>query len=196
MHYYSTTDANEKRRILLLIAIVAIISTWEVSSILSKQHVTLPWWFIAPSVIGVYGLLYTLFDKYVWKIKALHKLSVIKTPNLEGDWEGMLISSFDPNSSKTVNVKISQTWTEIEIVLRSDSSQSHSIAAFISSKEPGGAAVIYQYQNNPKVHAVDTMEIHYGTTKLTLIEEGKLEGEYYSGRGRQNYGSLSLKKKS
>jgi hypothetical protein len=38
------------------------------------------------------------------------------------------------------------------------------------------------------------MQIHHGTARLRVIDENTLEGDYYSGRGRQNYGSITLRK--
>ncbi|MGC2423187.1 MAG: hypothetical protein WA666_02405 [Nitrospirota bacterium] len=179
--------------VLLVIAIVSIISAWLISIIFTKLKVALPWWIESPSVIGFYGLFYTVFDKYLWRTELIRKIGLVNTPDFEGKWDGNLFSSFGKNSYENVNVKIIQTWTKMQILLFTNKSQSHSLAAFISVNDPGGPSLIYQYQNNPKPNAINTMQIHYGTTKLNLTEQG-LEGEYYSGRGRQNYGSLSLKK--
>jgi hypothetical protein len=40
------------------------------------------------------------------------------------------------------------------------------------------------------------MNIHHGTTRLQISEDvNSLEGEYYSGRGRQQYGRIVFKRK-
>ena len=49
------------------------------------------------------------------------------------------------------------------------------------------------YVNEPKSGAVGTMNMHQGTAVLKLKEQ-ILEGDYYSGRGRQGIGSITLHK--
>ena len=51
------------------------------------------WWYMmAPAgVTFLYGLIYWLFDNYIWKWKLLRK--VLNVPDLNGHWEGNLISA-------------------------------------------------------------------------------------------------------
>ncbi len=118
---------------------------------------------------------------------------MVKTPIINGEWEGVCVSSFNNNTPQNVTLSIKQTWTTIQIVLTAASSQSHSLAAAITIETPGGPMLSYQYQSDPRSGSHDGMHIHYGTTRL-IIKENLLEGEYYSGRDRQNTGTLSLKK--
>jgi len=68
---------------------------------------------------------------------------------------------------------------------------SHSESASIVINAPEGKYLNYQYINDPKSNAVETMSTHRGTARLIFDEKkNTLEGEYYSGRGRQNFGSL------
>ena len=47
----------------------------------------------------------------------------------------------------------------------------------------------YEYLNVPLPNAKKTMHIHRGNVRFSLETDGKvLEGEYYSGRGRQTFG--------
>jgi hypothetical protein len=79
--------------------------------------------------------------------------------------------------------------------LATDQSSSHSESASIVIDTPEGKYLSYQYINDPKSNAVETMSIHRGTVRLIFDEKkNTLEGEYYSGRGRQNFGSLSFKR--
>jgi len=43
-------------------------------------------------------------------------------------------------------------------------------------------------------HAKTTMSIHYGTALVRLVNPTRLQGEYYSGRDRQTFGSIELEK--
>jgi predicted pore-forming effector associated with SMODS systems len=58
-------------------------------------------------------------------------------------------------------------------------------------------SVSYQYTNEPVVSARSTMHTHRGTATLVLKNGGLiLEGEYYSGRDRQNIGTIRLEKET
>jgi len=192
MHPYST-NTNERKIIPFYLACIAIVLTWGMSAILAKLQISFPWWASAPSVMGIYGLLYSVFDKFIWRKPFLKKLGIIKTPDISGKWRGKLQSSFNSQDFVNTDVKISQTWTEIEILLKTDNSCSNSTVASIMVGVSNNASLHYQYQNNPKSSSVDSMQIHYGTTYLSCSGD-KLEGEYYSGRGRQNIGSIELHK--
>jgi len=194
MHAYSL-DTNERRYVFLILAIVSIVLSWGFQQLLLKYHISLPWWVENPSVLFVYGILFLAFDKWLWKF--FGKMNVSKTPNLNGEWEGSLKSSFDNHSGDIkVKLKIVQTWTEINILLRTDHSSSHSESASIINKAPEGIYLCYQYINDPKTNAAETMNIHRGTVRLLLNEKEKcLEGDYYSGRGRQNFGCLNFRRK-
>ncbi len=91
-------------------------------------------------------------------------------------------------------LEIKQTWTEISVVLESSTSRSHTLVAAMQVHAPEGIVLSYQFRNDPKPAAVGTMQIHYGTARLRLSDGGVLEGDYYSGRGRQNYGSIHIKR--
>ena len=53
--------------------------------------------------------------------------------------------------------------------------------------------MIYVYTNDVKADSVDTMQNHTGTVILDY-KNGKLDGNYYTGRGRETIGTMSLKK--
>lgn len=193
MHQYSI-DTTERSIVPLFIAVTAILSALGLNSGLGAVGLTVPWWFDAPSVMGFYALFYSLFDNYIWHWDFLHLIRIVKTPIIDGEWEGSCTSSFN-NTTHDVSLSIKQTWTTMQVVLTAPSSQSHSLVAAITMETPGGPMLNYQYQSDPRSGSDNGMHIHYGTTRL-VIKEGLLEGEYYSGRDRQNTGTLSLKRKS
>ena len=193
MHPYSI-DTEERKNILLLLAIISIIVSLGFYKILINCQISLPWWIEGPSVLFLYGLLFVVFDKWLWQY--FRKIGFIKTPNLSGEWSGHLETSFDSQSSKVgVTLKIFQSWTRIKIILTTDRSLSYSEVASIIINVPEGKYLSYQYINEPKSNAVKTMSIHRGTARLLLDEKKNvLDGEYYSGRDRQNIGSLHFEK--
>lgn len=193
MHPYSI-DTEERKTILLFIAIVSIVLTWGFYKILNYYKVILFWWVESPSVLSFYGLLFIIFDKRAWDF--FRRVGFIKTPNLIGEWNGYLKTSFDEHSSEIkATLRIFQTWTRIKILLTTEHSISHSETASIVIDTPEEKYLTYQYINEPKPGAVKTMSIHRGTVQLLFNEkENTLVGEYYSGRGRQNFGSLNFKR--
>jgi hypothetical protein len=195
MHPYSI-ETDERRNILLILAVISIALAWSFHQLMSIFEIGLPWWTESPSVLFFYGFLYTIFDKWCWKW--LRKIRLIKTPDLNGEWDGTLKTSFDSHTSELkTTLKIFQTWTKIKTILTANHSVSYSEAASIILEAPEGKYLSYQYVNEPKSSAVQTMSIHRGTTKLLFDEKAdKLSGEYYSGRDRQNFGSLSFTRKT
>ena len=191
MHSYSI-DTNERKSIFLVLAIVSIVFSWSFYTILGNYKISLAWWIESPSVLFFYGLFFIIFDKWLWQY--FKKIKFVKTPNLNGEWSGNLKSSFDSHSAEVeATLKIFQTWTRIKILLTTNQSSSQSETASIVIDVPEGNYLSYQYINEPKSSAVDTMSIHRGTVRLIFDEKkNTLNGEYYSGRDRQNFGSLKF----
>ncbi len=57
----------------------------------------------------------------------------------------------------------------------------------------GDTLLIYDYWSEPKAAATATLHATRGTAYLNGTKN-HLEGQYYTGRDRQNYGNLSLDK--
>lgn len=193
MHSYSI-DKEERNYILLFLIIVSIFLSWGLYKLLKYYQIILPWWVDSPSVLFFYGILFAIFDKWVWRFFSM--IGLLKTPNLNGEWQGNIKSSFDNHESEIkATLKIFQTWTRIKILLTTEQSVSKSEVASIITEAPEGKYLNYQYINEPIPGPNKTMSIHRGTTRLLFNEKDKtLSGEYYSGMGRQNFGSLVLKK--
>jgi hypothetical protein len=63
--------------------------------------------------------------------------------------------------------------------------------------DEGSATLTYEYTNEPRALAIDTMHAHRGTAYLVLKKDGNkdhLEGDYYAGRDRQNVGQITLER--
>lgn len=195
MHSYAT-DPIERKIVPLFIAVMGILTAWFFYSILGTLLITLPWWIEAPSVIGFYYLCYAFFNKYLWRWWPFRIISAVKVPDLNGTWKGHLISSFDEHAARQdATIKISQSWTQISIILETSNSKSHSLIAAIIMEKPTGAILSYEYLNEPLPNAPPTMYTHRGTARLTIQANWKeFEGEYYSGRGRQTFGILKFKR--
>lgn len=193
MHPYSI-ETEERKNILLLLAVVSVVLTLSFHKVFSYYEVTLPWWIESPSILFFYGLLFIVFDKWLWKF--FRNMRLIKTPNLNGEWCGNIKTSFDEHSSEVkASIKIFQTWTRIKVILTTEYSLSYSEVASVIAAAPEGKYLSYQYTNEPKSNTIQTMSIHKGTAKLLFDEKtATLSGEYYSGRDRQNFGSLHFER--
>jgi hypothetical protein len=194
MHGYST-DSSERRVVPLLLALLAIALAWVTSKSLATAHLSVPWWADAPSSMAFYGLLYRLFDKQLWRNSLVHRLGLVRIPNLTGRWRGYLITSFDGHAKRhNVIINIFQSWTQIAVYLATATSISRSCAAVIQLDDPEGASLIYQYQNQPLANAKKSMHMHCGTAQLRISNCGCLAGDYYAGRDRRTFGRICCKR--
>ncbi len=196
MHPYATNSA-ERQTVPLLIAAVAFLIAWAVSTVLRYYKIELPFWVEVPSTAGLYGLGYEWFRKKLWRLKVLSLLSWVQTPTIDGEWNGHVQTSFDEHATQHgVTVVIKQNWTEISVRLKSRYSGSHSVIGAITVDD-AQSLLSYEYINEPLPGSVDTMHTHRGTTRLKISNDrSRLEGEYYSGRDRKNEGILILEKSS
>ncbi len=192
MHSY-ITDSSERRDVPLWLAGISILLSWALYTSLAKLKFGVPWWIDAPSVVGFYGGLYKLFDCYCWRWKLLRTIGIVKVPVLDGHWKGYVISSHDDHKEKhPVSAQIRQNWTQMQIILKGQFSQSYSFLAAILTDAPEGIVLDYEYKNEPISNATETMQMHNGTARLSFNAARVMQGPYYTGRGRQNHGYIYL----
>ena len=146
------------------------------------------------SAVGIYQVLYYLFDRFIWKWCLLRKLGLVTVPNLNGRWSGNLKSSYEPDvQDYQIDVFITQQWSKISVRLEAGESHSKSIAASFLTDDPSSPELVYVYDNDPGAMAPKSMHSHGGTAKLRVTDSG-LQGQYYTGRGRGTVGDISLKR--
>ncbi|MBI4201993.1 MAG: hypothetical protein HY532_02605 [Chloroflexi bacterium] len=198
MHSYSV-DSNEHEKTIAVLAAFAVLLAWLVSLGANLVHLPSYWWVSAPSAMSIFWGLYALFDKRLWKWSLLQKTGWIKTPDLNGLWEGKLESSFFEGSGHPIRatLRISQTWTRIGVLLETSTSSGRNMTGAIILDELRGPELTYEFQGDPGALAPNTMHVHRGTARLFLKAEDLsqvLAGEYYTGRDRQTFGTLSFTK--
>lgn len=183
-----------------LIAAASILAAWGLHRALEETRFVLPWWIDLPSVMGFYGLFHEIFDRRLWRTGLVRFIRLVAVPVANGRWTGYLISSFDPEGGKKpVTLNVVQTWRRIRIVLETESSESRSLSASMVADDPRITTISYEYLNEPKAHARATMHAHRGTARLAFrsTEDAEvLDGEYYTGRDRQNLGILHFERPS
>jgi hypothetical protein len=192
MHTYQIEEDIKTRKMLLLV-FLSVASAYFFNLVLQSLPMTLPWWIEYPSVLGFYGIFTWLYDKYIWKLGFIQKSEWLLVPNLNGTWNVELKTCYD-NFTEVIECKlfIRQTGSRLRISMETANSISHSVqASILCTAKLKTFELLYTYINQPKAASKSTMNIHYGTSSLQISDDFQtLEGDYYSGRGRQTYGSL------
>lgn len=200
MHSYAT-DSEEKKLILFILAILSLgaaLLVHEVALWVERQtSLAPPWWLEIPSVMALYGAFYGAFDKWLWRKPIFRTLGLVRTPDLGGKWKGYIKSSHDNFKYEIpATIEIFQSWTQIGIYQKTQTSTGQSFAAAILTKEPNAARLFLMYQNIPEVDADPNMVRHVGSAQLVL-SNGILSGDYYNcARDRPTYGKLHFEKES
>jgi len=193
-HAYSC-DTKDRYLVHIYLIVISIGLAYLVQLAVGSFNREIPWWIGMPGIFGIYGILYLLYSKTLWKIQVVRTIFQIKTPHIYGKYSGTLKSSFDNfKAEKKVNIEIKQTWDRIHIDLRTESSQSYSQSCSIAIKDKDTPAITYNFLNEPNIGTTRTMEIHYGMCTL-FLKDKKLTGEFFTGRGRQTFGSIEALKR-
>ena len=193
-------DSNNYKKFTLFILVLVGISTlimYGISAYFEKQGIKIPWWIETPSIPSIYALLFLAFDKIFWKLSFFKKWGIIVADDLNGEWKGIVKSSHDNFQNETpVELEITQSATKIKICGVFNQSKSVSIHEnFGRSEVDNQTALFYFFRNEPRYDAVETMAIHEGAVKLLHNPQKKtLSGYYFSGRDRNNHGTIEVTK--
>ena len=191
MHAYAT-DSNERRNMVAFIVVISVFLAWLLNCMCRRLSIAVPWWIDAPSVWGFFGLLYHLFDKYLWRIAALRTAGIVHLWDFSGTWHGHVTSCQDGHShDHPADLRIRQTWTNIMVRLESANSRSRSLVGTLATETGDRITLRYEYINEPKSAAPETMHTHRGTAVLEMMGD-ELHGEYYTGRDRQTHGAMKF----
>jgi hypothetical protein len=154
----------------------------------------IPIWIETPSIIGLYALYINIFDKVLWKFKAIELFGMPKIPNLNGTWKATIKSSHEDKDKEAI-ATICQNYSKFSMILKTDESTSQTTMASFELGNPIRRTLTYTYICKPLPASPASMEIHEGTGNLEIVKgDEEMSGYYYSGRGRRNYGEIHLKK--
>lgn len=145
---------------------------------------------------AVFGVLYYVFDNWLWKTKCIKKIH--KVPDLNGVWNGEFISSFKDelgnNKKGTCKMNIKQTWSKISIVGNFNESLSYSQTATILDNS-NGIQLKFEYSNKPYKTVNENLKEHLGHNTLIYNEEQEsLNGDYFTNASRQTHGIINVSK--
>lgn len=192
MHLYQIDD-QVKTNFTILAIIFSIALAYLFNVLVDFANISIPWWVESPSIFGFYGVILWLYDKHLWKIKFLRSLDWLYIPVIAGTWDVEIKSSHDKFATvKTGRAVIRQTSSKISISIETDQSTSFSVhAALLRVEKLHTYALTYNYTNQPKADSTETMSIHFGTVQMSVSDNClKMDGQYYTGRDRQNHGSI------
>lgn len=159
------------------------------------------------SVFAIFGLLYTAFDRFLWRWPLVQRF--ISPPNLNGEWVGEINSSYQPTAADTddsqqpdggqpidgeTQMSISQRWSSIEVeVINPGSSRSESTSGTFRTHK-NDPELLFTYVNKPIGEAASRLSMHEGTNTLRYTESvdnnDVLKGEYYTDEQRNNHGTM------
>lgn len=192
MHQYQTDDST-RSNLLLTAILLSVALAYFFNLTLEYFRLQLPWWFESPSILGFYGLIYWLYDKYLWKARWIQRIDWIKTPNISGSWNAEIKTSHDGFSNSVLaKVVIRQTAFRISISAETVTSRSYSVqAALLKTDKVSEYELTYNYINHPKADSVNTLNIHLGTAHLHIGDNlHRMDGDYYTNRDRKSFGRM------
>jgi hypothetical protein len=145
---------------------------------------------LLPKVATVDLLLIGVFVKWAWKWRLFHDW-LVPFPNLEGTWQGVILSSWiNPKTNNKVApipciLSIKQTFTRISCVMRTLEMASYSFAEeFRIEGDNQIRQLCYSYTSKPFPSVTDRSPIHEGTIVFSIIGKPvkRLSGHYWTAR--------------
>lgn len=218
MHSYST-DNDNRPYVYGGLGVIAFFVTGAAASVVTFAANFFPVF----AGIGVawsvfFGVGFNLLDRVLWKTRLMQIFGIVRVPDLNGEWEGYLKTSYDETKPgnpqipaealhpdddprdefRTIEAKlyIDQRYRKINIRQETQQSSSDSNGATILTDEGRWPSISYQYDNDPEGDANNSLGPHHGTADLEYQEGDsgfdKLGGFYYTGPNRDNYGKCTL----
>ncbi|MGU0713142.1 hypothetical protein ACSEP2_08595 [Pseudomonas aeruginosa] len=142
----------------------------------------------ALSAGAIYAGLIFLYERWGWRW-----LSTLK--NLDGTWVGNISTSHNGGTSVPCVMRVRQTWTRMTIELETEQSRSRTTMAALYEDQPGDVGLKYEYVSEPRNLAVQTLQTHRGVCTLAInsgSEGPRMSGDYFTGRGRETRGEITL----
>lgn len=195
--YPYAADSNERDLLAYFFAVIAIAAAYATFIVVDNLRVHIPWWAALPSPMPIYLLTRAVFTRYVWRWPVLHKLGVVRIPDLNGTYKGHLWTSHEGGEQHPCTLIVSQTWTRISIRGNFPKSSSFNTVTGISVEDTASPRLTYEYWNTPSSNAADSMQAHRGTIWFNIAYSShaiELKGDYYTGRGRGTIGRIEVRR--
>ncbi|MBL1179267.1 hypothetical protein [Pantanalinema sp. GBBB05] len=195
MHEY-TVIGHDRKKIYYFLAFLSGGVSPLLAGLISQASNSTSIPLIAPSGLALFGLIFLLFDHFLWKWSLFYKIGVIKIPNLSGQWNGQIISSKQPQQKIPTIVTIYQTYSSIRIRLETQYARSISLMAVFEMVDPACFNLSYEYLSEYRSPQGDISR-HYGVARLDLkIDDDRVDreqrGYYYTEKKRDACGEIIL----
>lgn len=184
-----------RQRQLSIIVIATLLTAWAIDAIYTLLGGHTPGVGKVASLVVTLlgGILVTLFNatwRGLWRrFPALQRGAF---PDLNGTWEGTLVSTWvDPETGKTkqpipTTITIRQSLLSMVVSLKTGESTSHSTRALLERfSETSRFRVWYSYNNDPQAQYQHRSSPHEGVAFLELdtsSDMNRLTGRYYTAR--------------
>lgn len=184
MHTYSMRGCSRERYVFYLaLAAIAVVAVM-------RQTAGYVGVAISITAFGVFGGLFFVFDRWIWKLPWIGKL--LGTPDLSGTWA--IAGSTDGADGLARDwkgtLKIEQTWSQIAISIETQQSRSRSTMASLE-RDPGfGYRLIYGYANSRR--DVDgELRSHNGTCETIIASDLRsADSAYFNDHQRRTVGTM------
>lgn len=167
-----------------------------------------------PTTGALFGVYFWAFNKHLWRWDIVQQTPLVATPDLEGTWTVHILQTEstgeEPDEHRTVDAyeeigeeaiekvsgeaRIEQSWRKLQIAMDFEYSTSTSLgASFIT--DTATPRLHYFYRNEPTPKSDNSAQVHYGMVDLRVdVEDGVLEGEYFTDRFRKTSGQIVFRK--
>lgn len=152
------------------------------------------------SLVGagaVFGLLYWVLNQWAWKWPGIGRM--LKVPDVSGIWDCQGKTLAPDGTTKFdwfAEVTIVQSWDKLRIRLATKTSGSNSISAALAHDSVDGFVLLYHYRNDPRPESAE-LKPHTGCSVMTIAKDLKsAAGEYFNGRGRMTFGTMTWTKRN
>jgi len=188
MHGYASDNFFRGPRVYFAFGAVAIAAASALRTLVAIPSLT---WHVdaaALSAGAIYAGLIFLYERWGWRW-----LSTMK--DLNGTWVGNISTTHNGGVSVPCVMRVRQTWTRMTIELETEQSRSRTTMSALYEDQPGDVGLKYEYVSEPRNLAVQTMQAHRGVCTLAITSGSggpHLSGDYFTGRGRETRGEITL----
>ena len=153
-----------------------------------------------------YQILYSLYDKKLWKTKIFNRFNLCMIPNINGKWFGESVSSRKNDDgmliTRCMEMEIVQSFTKIKVTCCFFADDERSNQTSVSYNDVSGlyfdeasVTLKFVFKNRSKeVHTESKNYMGYNEFEInTALDE--MDGDYFTGRDSgQHNGKMKLKR--
>ncbi len=150
----------------------------------------------------LFGILWTVFDRWLWRKPPF--IAIHGIPDLNGEWEGELISSFkddsDVNTCCSMMLVVTQTFSRMQCVSHYPSSSSRSAIVGIRECNPKTKSCLLEYSYGNEAGSKSVVDAtwereHLGFSHVRCTANN-MNGHYFTNRTPGTKGTFSLHRNS